>query len=111
MSITAEQFREKILENYKSAMQDCQIPTGTLAQLNPAEFYAFCLYEQLQNRKEYPERYIEEIDSEVVKHLKYWVNSEIQQVTQEEQNCNERVLIFHEGELEALNRVKKWVEE
>lgn len=110
MSMTAEQFRQKIMENYKSAMQDCQIPYGALAQLNPAEFYAFCLYEEIQDRKEYPERYSRDTESEVIKHLKHWVNSEIEHVTTDEQTCSECVLLFHEGELEALKRVKKWVE-
>ena len=96
MSMTAEQFRQKIMDNYKSAMQDCQLPYGPLVQLNPAEFYAFYLFEKIQDRKEHSERYSEENESEVIKHLKYWVNSEIEHVTTEEQTCNENMLLLME---------------
>ena len=37
-----DQFRQKINDHYKAAMQDCQLPTGALAELSPSEYYAWC---------------------------------------------------------------------
>lgn len=50
--MTEEKFRKEIMEKYRGAMQDCQIPTGALAHLNPAEFYAYCLKEDVKHLKE-----------------------------------------------------------
>ena len=44
-------FKQKIFDHYKRAMQDCQIPTGALAELNPAEFYAWFLEQKLNKEK------------------------------------------------------------
>ena len=47
-----ETFRKMIMDNYKAAMQDCQIPTGALACLNPAEFFAYGLWLEKERREE-----------------------------------------------------------
>jgi hypothetical protein len=47
--MTAEEFRKKISDHYVAAMKDCQIPTGALAELNRAEFYAFSV--EMENER------------------------------------------------------------
>jgi len=38
-----KEFKRQIWEYYKAALDDCQIPTGAIAHLNAAEYYAYCL--------------------------------------------------------------------
>ena len=84
-------------------MQDCQIPSGALASLNPAEYYAFTLYEQLKRKEQGPN------DSKLLTRLKNYIDKEIESVTEEQKAHCESLMLFHEGELEALRRVKKWL--
>lgn len=37
IKMNVDEFRKIIMDYYKEAMQDCQLPTGALANLNPAE--------------------------------------------------------------------------
>jgi len=101
--MNTEEFRELIIQNYKAAMQDCQIPCGALAALNPAEYYAFTLYEQNKRRTQ------EQGDSELLTRLNNYIDKEIESVTEEQKAHCESLMLFHEGELEALRRVKKWL--
>ncbi len=46
MKAIKKKLYEDAFNVYKSAMQDCQIPTGALAELSPIEYYAFTLSHQ-----------------------------------------------------------------
>ena len=51
-----DEFRELINKRYKECMVDCQVPTGALAELNRAEFFAYeqynkCIELEKENRK------------------------------------------------------------
>lgn len=48
----AEEFRELIKQYYRNAMEDCQIPTGALAQFNAAEFFAYAMHQEVQRMKD-----------------------------------------------------------
>lgn len=43
--MNADEFRKIIIKRYKECMEDCQSPTGALAQFNPAEFFAYNQWE------------------------------------------------------------------
>ena len=44
--MNSDEFRELINERYKECMMDCQVPTGALAELNRAEFFAYEQYNE-----------------------------------------------------------------
>jgi len=41
-----EHFRNIVMEHYVDALRNCRIPSGALAHLNPAEYYAWCLWKK-----------------------------------------------------------------
>ena len=43
---TKEALYEESMKVYKEAMQDCQLPYGALAELNPIEYYAYTLQQR-----------------------------------------------------------------
>ena len=49
--MNADQFRKIIMKKYRECMEDCQIPTGALAQLNPAEFFAYSMWEDNKEQR------------------------------------------------------------
>lgn len=42
--MNADEFRKIIAGSYIESMKGCQMPTGVLAELTPAELYAYKLY-------------------------------------------------------------------
>lgn len=52
LSSSADQFRTEIWEHYQKAMVDPrQVPSGPLLHLNQAEYYAWCLKQEVKRLK------------------------------------------------------------
>lgn len=66
--MNSDEFRELINERYKECMMDCQVPTGALAELNRAEFFAYEQYNlriELEKDNEFLKDILESIHSKV----------------------------------------------
>lgn len=69
--MNVDEFKKEIWEHYMEALSDCQLPTGALALLNPAEYYGWSKKLELERCKKRLNK-LEEKLRELSKEIKYF---------------------------------------